>query len=134
MPIEGGGQIRSESGGYTFYRNLVLGPGGGSLDVGAWIQFFDRSAISGPVSVRRARRILSLTPIVEGTARNRTPTSSLQFLTCDKDSSPSIDRNPLHAAVATLKASMAVGSGVGVPTGRGGNRAAQAEAEITNNE
>jgi fibronectin-binding autotransporter adhesin len=42
------GQIRSESGGYTFYRNLVLGPGGGSLDVGAWIQTFVGSAISGP--------------------------------------------------------------------------------------
>ncbi len=34
------GQIRSESGGYTFQRNLILGPGGGSLDTGAWIQTF----------------------------------------------------------------------------------------------
>src|ERR1051325_3794675 len=34
------GQIRSESGGYTFQRNLILGPGGGSLDTGAWDQTF----------------------------------------------------------------------------------------------
>ena len=34
------GQIRSESGGYTFLRNLILGPGGGSLDTGAWDQTF----------------------------------------------------------------------------------------------
>ena len=34
------GQIRSESGGYFFQRNLILGPGGGSLDVGAWDQTF----------------------------------------------------------------------------------------------
>ena len=39
--LQGGGQIRSESGGYTFQRNLILGPGGGSLDTGAWIQHFD---------------------------------------------------------------------------------------------
>ena len=45
--LQGGGQIRSESGGYTFLRNLVLGPGGGSLDVGAWIQTF-LGTISGP--------------------------------------------------------------------------------------
>jgi fibronectin-binding autotransporter adhesin len=42
------GQIRSESGGYTFYRNLILGPGGGSLDVGAWMQTFAGGSISGP--------------------------------------------------------------------------------------
>lgn len=42
------GQIRSESGGYTFLRNLILGPGGGSLDVGAWIQTFAGGTISGP--------------------------------------------------------------------------------------
>jgi fibronectin-binding autotransporter adhesin len=41
------GQIRSESGGYFFYRNLILGPGGGSLDVGAWEQTFT-GTISGP--------------------------------------------------------------------------------------
>ena len=41
------GQIRSESGGYTFLRNLILGPSGGSLDTGAWIQTFAGSAISG---------------------------------------------------------------------------------------
>jgi fibronectin-binding autotransporter adhesin len=34
------GQIRSESGGYSFQRNLILGPGGGSSDVGAWGQSF----------------------------------------------------------------------------------------------
>jgi len=34
------GQIRSESGGYSFQRNLILGPGNGSLDVGAWGQTF----------------------------------------------------------------------------------------------
>jgi fibronectin-binding autotransporter adhesin len=34
------GQIRSESGGYSFQRNLILGPRGGSLDVGAWDQLF----------------------------------------------------------------------------------------------
>jgi fibronectin-binding autotransporter adhesin len=48
IKLDGGGQIRSESGGYTFYRNLVLGPGGGSLDVGAWIQTFAGGTISGP--------------------------------------------------------------------------------------
>ncbi len=41
------GQIRSESGGYEFQRNLILGPGGGSLDTGAWIQTF-LGTISGP--------------------------------------------------------------------------------------
>jgi autotransporter-associated beta strand protein len=41
------GQIRSESGGYTFQRNLILGPGGGSLDTGSWDQTFAGSAISG---------------------------------------------------------------------------------------
>ena len=41
------GQIRSESGGYFFQRNLILGPGGGSLDVGAWEQTFT-GTISGP--------------------------------------------------------------------------------------
>lgn len=40
------GQIRSESGGYFFRRNLILGPGGGSLDVGAWEQTFT-GTISG---------------------------------------------------------------------------------------
>jgi autotransporter-associated beta strand protein len=40
------GQIRSESGGYSFQRNLILGPGGGSLDVGAWDQTFT-GTISG---------------------------------------------------------------------------------------
>src|SRR5216117_1080310 len=47
IKLESGGQIRSESGGYTFLRNLVLGPGGGSLDVGAWIQTF-LGTVSGP--------------------------------------------------------------------------------------
>ena len=41
------GQIRSESGGYFFQRHLILGPGGGSLDVGAWDQTFI-ATISGP--------------------------------------------------------------------------------------
>ena len=41
------GQIRSESGGYSFQRNLILGAGGGSLDVGAWIQTFT-GTVSGP--------------------------------------------------------------------------------------
>ena len=41
------GQIRSESGGYFFQRNLILGPGGGSLDVGAWEQTFT-GTVSGP--------------------------------------------------------------------------------------
>jgi fibronectin-binding autotransporter adhesin len=40
------GQIRSESGGYSFQRNLILGPGGGSLDTGAWDQTF-LGSISG---------------------------------------------------------------------------------------
>ena len=41
------GQIRSESGGYLFQRNLILGAGGGSLDVGAWEQTFT-GTVSGP--------------------------------------------------------------------------------------
>ncbi|HEU0039069.1 MAG TPA: autotransporter-associated beta strand repeat-containing protein, partial [Verrucomicrobiae bacterium] len=41
------GQIRSESGGYSFQRNLILGPGGGSIDTGAWIQTF-LGNVSGP--------------------------------------------------------------------------------------
>jgi fibronectin-binding autotransporter adhesin len=48
IKLESGGQIRSESGGYTFLRNLVLGEGGGSLDVGAWIQTFAGGTVSGP--------------------------------------------------------------------------------------
>jgi hypothetical protein len=42
------GQIRSESGGYFFRRNLILGPGGGSLDVGAWDQTFTPAPSPGP--------------------------------------------------------------------------------------
>src|SRR5206468_3181363 len=38
VKLQSGGQIRSESGGYTFQRNLILGAGGGSLHTGAWIQ------------------------------------------------------------------------------------------------
>src|SRR4030095_6227626 len=56
IKLEGGGQIRSESGGYTFYRNLVLGPGGGSLDVGAWVQTCAGSALSGPGSLTKYGR------------------------------------------------------------------------------
>jgi autotransporter-associated beta strand protein len=41
------GQIRSESGGYTFQRSLILGLGGGSLDTGAWEQTF-LGNVSGP--------------------------------------------------------------------------------------
>ncbi len=41
------GQIRSESGGYSFQRNLILGPGGGSLDTGAWEQTF-LGTVTGP--------------------------------------------------------------------------------------
>jgi autotransporter-associated beta strand protein len=40
IELDRGGQIRSESGGYQFQRNLILGDGGGSLDVGAWNQTF----------------------------------------------------------------------------------------------
>lgn len=47
------GQIRSESGGYTFLRNLVLGTGGGSLDTGAWIQTFAGGTVSGPGSLTK---------------------------------------------------------------------------------
>jgi fibronectin-binding autotransporter adhesin len=47
------GQIRSESGGYTFQRNLILGTGGGSLDTGAWEQHFDGGNISGPGSLSK---------------------------------------------------------------------------------
>src|ERR1043166_2377398 len=46
------GQIRSESGGYTFLRNLVLGPSGGSLDTGAWIQTW-LGTISGSGSLTK---------------------------------------------------------------------------------
>jgi autotransporter-associated beta strand protein len=46
------GAIRSESGGYTFQRNLILGPGGGTLDTGAWIQTF-LGTISGPGSLSK---------------------------------------------------------------------------------
>jgi autotransporter-associated beta strand protein len=53
IKLEGGGQIRSESGDYTFFRNLVLGPGGGSLDVGAWIQTFAGGTVSGPGSLTK---------------------------------------------------------------------------------
>jgi autotransporter-associated beta strand protein len=41
------GLIRSESGGYSFQRHLILGPGGGVLDTGAWQQVFT-GAVSGP--------------------------------------------------------------------------------------
>ncbi len=52
--LQSGGQIRSESGDYTFSRNLILGPGGGSLDTGAWIQTFTNSpTISGPGSLSK---------------------------------------------------------------------------------
>jgi len=41
------GLIRSESGGYSFQRHLILGPGGGVLDTGAWQQVFT-GTVSGP--------------------------------------------------------------------------------------
>jgi fibronectin-binding autotransporter adhesin len=47
IKLDTGGQIRSESGGYEFQRNLILGSGGGSLDTGAWEQTF-LGNISGP--------------------------------------------------------------------------------------
>jgi autotransporter-associated beta strand protein len=47
IKLDTGGQIRSESGGYEFQRNLILGPGSGSLDTGAWEQTF-LGNISGP--------------------------------------------------------------------------------------
>jgi fibronectin-binding autotransporter adhesin len=53
IELRGGGQIRSESGDYMFLRNLVLGPGGGSLDVGAWIQTFAGGTVSGPGSLTK---------------------------------------------------------------------------------
>jgi fibronectin-binding autotransporter adhesin len=53
IKLQDGGQIRSESGGYTFLRNLILGPGGGSLDTGAWIQTFSGGTISGPGSLTK---------------------------------------------------------------------------------
>jgi fibronectin-binding autotransporter adhesin len=53
IKLQSGGQIRSESGGYTFQRNLILGTGGGSLDTGAWEQHFDGGTISGPGSLSK---------------------------------------------------------------------------------
>src|SRR5206468_9085961 len=53
IKLQTGGQIRSESGGYTFQRNLILGPGGGSLDTGAWIQTFAGGTVSGPGSLTK---------------------------------------------------------------------------------
>jgi autotransporter-associated beta strand protein len=47
IKLDGGGQIRSESGGYEFQRNLILGEGGGSLDTGAWLQTLT-GTVSGP--------------------------------------------------------------------------------------
>src|SRR5213075_986579 len=56
IKLQNGGQIRSESGGYTFQRNLILGPGGGSLDTGAWIQSFAGGTVSGPGSLTKFGR------------------------------------------------------------------------------
>ena len=53
IKLEGGGQIRSESGDYTFQRNLILGTGGGSLDTGAWTQTFAGGTVSGPGSLSK---------------------------------------------------------------------------------
>jgi autotransporter-associated beta strand protein len=53
IKLQTGGQIRAESGDYTFQRNLILGPGGGSLDTGAWIQHFSGGTISGPGSLTK---------------------------------------------------------------------------------
>jgi fibronectin-binding autotransporter adhesin len=50
--LQSGGQIRSESGGYEFQRNLILGPGGGSLDAGAWTQTF-LGTVSGSGSLSK---------------------------------------------------------------------------------
>jgi fibronectin-binding autotransporter adhesin len=52
VKLQSGGQIRSESGGYTFQRNLILGPGGGSLDTGAWLQTW-LGTVSGPGSLAK---------------------------------------------------------------------------------
>jgi fibronectin-binding autotransporter adhesin len=53
IKLQTGGQIRAESGDYTFQRNLILGPGGGSLDTGAWIQHFSGGTVSGPGSLTK---------------------------------------------------------------------------------
>jgi autotransporter-associated beta strand protein len=53
IKLEGGGQIRSESGDYSFQRNLILGTGGGSLDTGAWIQTFAGGTVTGPGSLSK---------------------------------------------------------------------------------
>jgi fibronectin-binding autotransporter adhesin len=53
IKLQGGGQIRAESGDYKFQRNLILGPGGGSLDTGAWIQHFDGGTITGTGSLSK---------------------------------------------------------------------------------
>jgi fibronectin-binding autotransporter adhesin len=51
--LQGGGQIRAESGDYTFQRNFIMGPGGGSLDSGAWIHHIDGGTVSGPGSLSK---------------------------------------------------------------------------------
>src|SRR5439155_838381 len=49
------GQIRSESGGYTFQRNLILGPGAGSLNVAntptANVRLVSDNTYTGPTTI-----------------------------------------------------------------------------------
>jgi autotransporter-associated beta strand protein len=54
------GQIRSESGGYFFQRHLIVGPGIGSLDTGAWDQTFTATVSGSGMLSKEGSGILTL--------------------------------------------------------------------------
>src|SRR6185503_6465318 len=74
------GQIRSESGGYFFRRNLILGPGGGSLDVGAWDQTFTGTVSGSGLLSKEGSGILTLdNPSATWTGGTRIRSGTLQL-------------------------------------------------------
>jgi len=74
------GQIRSESGGYFFQRNLILGPGGGSLDVGAWDQTFTGTVSGSGLLSKEGTGILTIdNPSATWTGGTRIRNGTLQL-------------------------------------------------------
>ncbi len=74
------GQIRSESGGYVFQRNLILGAGGGSLDTGAWDQTFTGTVSgSGALSKEGTGNLVIDNPSATWTGGTRIHSGTLQL-------------------------------------------------------
>jgi autotransporter-associated beta strand protein len=109
------GQIRSESGGYTFLRNLVLGPGGGSLDVGAWIQTF-LGTVSGPGTLTKFG---TSTLVIDNTAATWTGGTSIRSGTLELGRAGS---NGLLPGTLANPSSVVISPGATLKFNRGSNK------------